>query len=283
MKKLLLILSIAIIIAVAPPPAVATVTAADAATTSGMPNYISDFASLLSASERDKLEEKAIRILEEYDCEARIIIVDSLGGITPEKASNDFYHNNGLGYGAEKSCAMLLISLGNVGDRDVHIARWGFADYAYTQYGVDVMLDNYLVPLLREDQFYEAFDVYLDKTSEYFSFAKAGTPYGKSNDAEAMRKEIIQKILIAALISLLIAFGICFAWKSQMKTARIARKADAFIPEGGFALTGQQDMFLYRTVKRTKIESSSGTGAGAGSRAGSSSHSGGGSHSGRKF
>jgi len=45
-----------------------------------------------------------------------------------------------------------------------------------------------------------------------------------------------------------------------MKTARIATTACNYIPPGGFQLTGSEDTFLYQTVTRTKVQSSSSSG-----------------------
>ena len=77
---------------------------------------------------------------------------------------------------------------------------------------------------------------------------------------------IVILIAVAFLISLLI----CLVWRSKMKTAKLARGADNYVPEGGFRLTGSSDVFLYRSVTRTRIQSSqpssSGSGGGSGRR-----------------
>ena len=269
-KKLLIAISATISIAVAITAVIATATA------TGLPGYIADFAGVLSASERDMLEDKASRILDDYDCEARVIIVESIGGQSLDSASNSYYHDNNLGYGPDRSCVILLISLEG---RDMELAYWGFADYALYTYGAEKLANNYIAPQLSGNRYYAAFDIYLDMVDEYFSLAKAGAPLSARNDPEVRGRTLGVKLTVSALIALLVALAVCFTWKSQMKTARIARKADQFIPAGGFSLTGQQDMFLYRTVSRRKIERSSSTVSG-GAR---SIRSGGGGHTSRKF
>ena len=62
------------------------------------------------------------------------------------------------------------------------------------------------------------------------------------------------KIAIIVLVPLLISLIICLVWRSNMKTAKIARLADNYIPQNGFILTVQVDSFLYRTTKRRKIQ-----------------------------
>ena len=59
---------------------------------------------------------------------------------------------------------------------------------------------------------------------------------------------------IATVIAFIVSLVICLVWRSQMKTANIARTADDFIPPGGFVLTTKEDTFLYKTTTRKKIE-----------------------------
>ena len=67
--------------------------------------------------------------------------------------------------------------------------------------------------------------------------------------------EPIVKIAITILIPLIISLIICLVWRSKMKTAKLARTADNYIPQGGFNLKVQTDTFLYRTTKRVKVQS----------------------------
>ena len=63
------------------------------------------------------------------------------------------------------------------------------------------------------------------------------------------------KIAIIILVPIIISLIVCLVWRSKMKTAKIARLADNYIPQNGFVLTVQVDSFLYRTTKRRKIQS----------------------------
>ena len=62
------------------------------------------------------------------------------------------------------------------------------------------------------------------------------------------------ELIVIILFSMVIAFIICMALRSKMKTAKIATTACDYIPQGGFKLTTQGDVFLYRTTSRKKIE-----------------------------
>ena len=63
------------------------------------------------------------------------------------------------------------------------------------------------------------------------------------------------KIAIIIIVPLLISLIVCLVWRSKMKTAKIARLADSYIPQNGFALRVQVDSFLYRTTTRRKVQS----------------------------
>ena len=70
------------------------------------------------------------------------------------------------------------------------------------------------------------------------------------------------KLAVVILVPLLIALIVCSVWRSKMKTAKLARAADNYIPQGGFNLTERNDIFLYRTTTRRRIESSSSSSGG---------------------
>ena len=242
--------------------------------------YITDIAGMFSDSQMDRLGRLADRIVADYECEARVVIVDSLGRLgsrSAEQANNKYYSDNNLGYGADRSCVILLVS---VGDREMDLGYWGFADYALTEYGAATLVDKYIVPHLSNNQYYEASEAFLVNVVDFFDKAKAGKPFDRNNDPEVMRKALMTKLGVSAVISLLIALLVCFMWKSQMKSAKLARTANQYIPAGGFNLTGRQDLFLYRTVTRRKIERSTSSGGGSGM---GSSRSGGGGHTSRNF
>ncbi len=59
---------------------------------------------------------------------------------------------------------------------------------------------------------------------------------------------------VTVLVPLAIAGIVCGVWRGQMKTAKLQRAADSYIPKDGFKLTGKTDQYLYRTVTRRKIK-----------------------------
>jgi len=217
-------------------------------------NYVIDLADIIPFDDWLELEERAIEISEKYQCLVMIVTLDDMwdfGFNDLEDFTHVLYEEYHLGFGADRSCLMFALSLE---DRDFDLRAWGFGNTAFTDHGKDVMLDRHILPLLRDDKYYEAFSAYLDKADEFLAMARGGRPFDIGTDPEKGREDFLIKLGITILLPILIALGLCLFWVSKMKTAKTARKADQYIPPGGFALTGQQDMFLYQTQTRVKIE-----------------------------
>jgi uncharacterized protein len=222
-----------------------------------------------------ELGERAEAISNGYQCEIRVITVGDMrdyGYKDIELFSLAIYDQYAMGYGPDRSCLTLILSMD---DRDYDLRAWGYGTKAFTFYGIDTMLDRHVLPLLKDNQYYKAFSKYLDKAEEYLKLAGEGDPFDKKNDREFDRDAFIAKLCVTIIVPVLIALAVCLIWRAQMKTAKVARTADDYIPENGFNLTRRDDIYLYRTVTRRKIEtSSSGGGGGGGARSGGGGSSG---------
>ena len=91
---------------------------------------------------------------------------------------------------------------------------------------------------------------------EYYDEEESSEAEYKGNTEEDSSDFLI-KLAVVVLVPIIIAAIVCSIWKSQMKTAVIAKTASNYIPPGGFKLTNKADTFLYRTQTRTKIQTSS--------------------------
>jgi len=219
---------------------------------------VTDTTGTLSDSQWETLNTRAESITEKYKCDVAIIFIDEMtdndGAFEWAQYLFNYYN---FGYGSDRSGVLLFISLA---ERDYALIARGFGNTAFTDYGKDVMLDRYILPLLGENRFFEAFSAYLDKAEEFLALARDGTPFDRGTDPNSEGLSLLFKLAIIIFLPLIVAFSICSLWKSKMKTARIAQTACSYIPPGGFQLTGRADMFLYRTKIRTKIQSNSSSG-----------------------
>ena len=225
-------------------------------------SLVDDLADTLTRQQADELQERAAAITQRHQCEVIIITIEAMDdddGIY--EWATYFYEKYDYGFGAEKSGIMLLLSMA---ERDYALIAYGFGNTAFTDYGKDVMLDKHILPLLAQNKYFEAFSAYLDKTDEYLSMARAGTPFDTNTDPAMDREDFLYRLTAVIFLPLLLAILICEMWKKQMKTAVSATTAHNYIPANGFKLTGQADMFLYKTQTRTKIERNTNTTSGGG-------------------
>lgn len=214
-------------------------------------DLVTDAAYLLTDDEFWDLNDRADEISEKYECDIHVITLEEIGDEDPYDFVEYLYDQYNIGYGSKRSSLILLLSMSN---RDYALVAYGYGNTAFTDYGKDVMLDQNVLPLLSKGQYFEAFSKYYDVAEEYLEMAYSGSPFDKSTDSGSRKMGVPIKLVITFGLPFMIAFLICGRWKSQMKTAVLARGARNYIPQNGFSLAVQEDRFLYRTETRQKIE-----------------------------
>ncbi|HZK57625.1 MAG TPA: TPM domain-containing protein [Clostridia bacterium] len=217
-------------------------------------NLINDYAYLLTDDEYWELNERALAISQNHNCDIAIITIEYMEGEDAYQLAKHLYEEYGLGYGEDKSILLLFLSME---ERDYALIAHGYGNIAFTDYGKDVILDDNVLPLLGKDKYYEAFSKYLDLSEEYLGMARGGSPFDRNTDPDYGKLAPPFKLGIVFLLPMIIAAIITGIWKSQMKTAVLARTAGSYITADGLKLTNQQDHFLYHTETRRKIEKKS--------------------------
>ena len=238
-----------------------------------------DAADVFTYDEWVTLNDRADAISAKYECDVTIATIKEFTDDDPVELWAEWaYEECNYGWGADKSGVLFFIC---VDDRDMTILAHGYGNTAFTDHGKNVMLDKYIVPLMKKNEFYNASIMYLNLADDFLAQARAGAPFDIDTDeeylAEKAKGAFGAKVAITIIIPLLVSLIICMIWRSQMKTARKAREADNYIPQGGFNLTRQEDLFLYTTRTSKRIESNSG------GKGGTSVNSRGYSSSSRKF
>lgn len=219
---------------------------------------VSDEAGLLTGEEEEKLQERLSELAEEFQCDVVAATVPSCGGMSVQSFTDLYYYKNDYGYGPEIDGIILLVS---IGDRRFHLGTRGRAIDVFTDYGLKV-IDDAITPSLSEGAYAEAFLKYADLAEEFLREAEKGIPYD-TNHAYREPMNSWLRLLAAALIGLAAA-GITLAVLfRQLRSVRTGREARDFVREGSFRVTRAYDLFLYRTVTRTKIERPSSGGGGS--------------------
>lgn len=221
-----------------------------------------DNAELLSSAEEEKLLGKLDKISESLKFDIVVVTTDSLFGKTPTAYADDFYDENGYGYGDSKDGVLLLVS---IEDRDWYITTTGFGITAITNAGKDYISDEF-TPYLSDGEYYEAFEKYADLCEKFVVKAEKGEPYDIGN----MPKEPfgIKYLFGAIAAGVVISLIIVLIMKGQLKTVRRQAAANSYVVPGSMKLTKEKDLFLFANVskvQRPKNNSSGGSSTHTGS------------------
>lgn len=201
-----------------------------------------DYPDILSDSEETELEARAWEMTKKYHCAVYIMITDTLEGMEAWEYNELLHSELSLGYGAEKSSITLLLS---TGERQYDIAAFGYGNTVFTDYGKDEMAERF-VEYFAVDDWYGGFTSYLDSCEEYFELALYEEPFDVSTDNGGGAGFV--GVIIAILISCVVALVVCLIFRAQMKTARRATEAHKYAKK--LNLTNQYDLFSHRDIHR---------------------------------
>lgn len=238
----------------------------------GNEQKVVDMADLLDEEEEKELQERLLEIADTYACDVAVVTTNSYGGQTARKYTDDYYYMNGYGFGEELDGLMLTVSMG---DREYYISTRGAAIDMFTDYGLERMKESFS-GYLSDGAYAKAFETFADRTEEYILEAKKDRPY----DVDHVYREKMglgMRLLIASAAALLASGAVMFGLMRQLKSVGAKGSAQEYVRPGSFRVTHQRDLFLYRTVTRTRREKPSG---GQSSGGGSSTHSASGGRSG---
>ena len=209
---------------------------------------VADEAGLLTDEEEAELQERLSEIAEEYQSDVVVATVDSCEGMDVQSFTDRYYYRNGYGYGAELDGIILLISMQ---ERRFHLATRGSAIDTFTDYGLEV-IDNEITPYLSDGEYAEAFEKFADLAEEFLEEAAKGSPYDRDHSYEDGIKSLTYFFFamgigfFAAVVTLVVLF-------QQLRSVRVQNEARNYVREGSFHITRANDIFLYRTVSRTRI------------------------------
>ena len=101
---------------------------------------VADYAGVLSDEEAEALETKLEEISERQLCEVAVVTVNSLEGKTAAAYADDYYDQNGYGYGEADDGILLLVSMK---DRDYAITTFAFGQTAFTDAGLEYIVEKF--------------------------------------------------------------------------------------------------------------------------------------------
>jgi len=213
--------------------------------------FLYDEADLLTDGEEAALEKKLADVSGTYSAQIVVCTIASMDGADIDRFIDHLYDTMGFGYGENHDGVLLLVCMD---PREYRILSNGFAGVAIDGDAIDKMGDAF-VSDLSDGNYAAAFTQFADQCVYYLDGYLNGFPF-------AFGKNLLISLVIGIAVGLIVAFIL----KGQLKTVRKQDQANVYVKQGSMDLTHQSDIYLYRTVSRTK-KSSSGSSSGSGGTA----------------
>lgn len=201
-----------------------------------------DNANLLTDAEKNTLKQKLDSVSETYKVDIIIVTVETVGDTSASDFAEDFYDENQLGYGTNRDGVLLLIAME---ERDYRILSNGIGAKAITSSEIET-IGNAIKTDLGAENYAKAFQRFIDDCEYQIDGEINGFPF-----------KLVQNLAISLVIGFLIAFLIMCSMKSKLKTVRRRSEATEYTKKGSMRMHDSRDIFLYRTVDRTKKENES--------------------------
>ncbi|MDR2575322.1 MAG: TPM domain-containing protein [Treponema sp.] len=205
---------------------------------------IIDNAGLLSQQEKASLLAAAASAASAYNFDLVIVTVKNIGASSPADYADNFFDRNGYGLGQNRDgCLFLLVT----DSRDYWFSTSGRGIKILNSAASD-KLENSVVKLLGEDNYYGAFNAFLTDWQTFLTLAAKGRNYN------FFQQWNLVLVLIAWVLALAIGFIVVHIWKRAMDTVLPQTQAAAYVVPGSLAFREKKDSFLYSTVSKTKIQ-----------------------------
>ena len=219
--------------------------------------FLYDDADLLTQGQEAILTQKLADISGKYDAQIVIATLPSVNGSNIDYLLDYLYDTMGFGYGENHDGILLLVCMDV---REYRILSNGYAGVAIDASDIGYIGDA-IVSDLSDGYYADAFHTFADECDYYLNGYINGYPYDPGFWA-------IASLIVGALVALIAVL----IMKSKLKSVRWQNQARNYIKPGSMKVTLQEDIYLYRTVTRTKREkeSSSGSGGTARSKGGGS-------------
>jgi uncharacterized protein len=145
-------------------------------------------------------------------------------------------------------------------EREWYIHTEGDAAKYLTDAALDDIEDA-IVPLLSEGDYYEAFMTYASLCDKYLTMGQEGNIY---HGTFPWGQNIVIALIIGAVVGLIVVSSM----QAQLKSVRPRREAHEYTRPGSMNVTRSRDLFLYRTVSRRPKPKDSSSGGSGGSSSG---------------
>ncbi|MBR2802744.1 MAG: TPM domain-containing protein [Erysipelotrichaceae bacterium] len=234
--------------------------------------YVVDMAYLLTEEEAADLNERLRTLSEKWDADIVVVTTNDNGGLSTMAYADDFFDYNGYGRGAQRSGVLLLTSMDT---SEVWISTCGYGITAFTDYGIDLCLDE-IIPYLSDGDYAGSYRRFAEIADEYFQAAQDGRPVDIYPEEPEPEPDPVFEPFSAEAGAGSVAGGLgvgllsTLRKRARLKSVRSREYAEDYVRDDSFDLTRSQDIYLYRNISRMRIQSSSSSSHGGHSGGGGS-------------
>lgn len=200
-----------------------------------------DEADLLSSAAENALEQAIDRVRQRYGFDVVVATVPHTNNREIRYFAADFYDYGGFGFNSTHDGILFLISSST---RKYFILNTGVSEQIFNDAELYDIEDE-VVPLLKNNRYDEAMTVFVSLVEKELNLR---TPLGRAN----------AWFPLIAIAGIAIAAAAVLMMKRQMRTVRRQSSASRYVRKGSFSLARCQDIYLYTSTSRTRIETSSG-------------------------
>ena len=220
--------------------------------TAALAASVQDGAKLLKAEQKAALEQKIQQIEHDHQVKVGIVTMKSLKGSSPSKMANTILDNR---YAGGKNGSILLLLA--MDSRDYHVSTDSAMRQIITDNGGFPHLKEAFLPYLKDNNYYAAFDAYVDGTEKLLAYyEQKGEPYDPYDEFSPLA--LVVAIALGVLAAILVKGGL----EGMMSNVAYAPSADAYLKDDSFQLTEDNDTFLYTTETRRPKPRNSGNSSG---------------------
>ena len=241
------------------------------------PLRVADNAFLLTDAETDTLLKRADELSAKHGLDIIIATTnDSKGMVLGHYAAdlvdyNDFKTDN----------IILAVAMDQ---RKYVCVTTGYGIYAFTDYTLEQIYDAMESDMI-DGNYFDAFMTYLNISDRVITQAREGKPYDTNNTLDTRSPQEIWglRAVLALIPGVIIGWLAAYAQKKRMKSSVPQRSAHNYLTN--MNITRSQDIYLYTTTSKVRVQSDNGGSSGGGSStfSGSSGRSHGGGGGGRSF
>ena len=205
----------------------------------GKPHVV-DNANILSAETESELSARIEGMIEAHKADFLILTDTTLQGKSVRLYCAEYYESHGYGYGDDINGLVMFIYMPKNGQgRCWYTAFTGDCMRFITESNLETV-DDAIEPFMKDLDFRQALNVYLDKMDTLFTYEKF--------PAEAV--DFVAVIVFALVVGVLVGWLNQRAKKRKMVTIMIANDARTYVLEP-FELVGSEDEYVTTTVVAT--------------------------------